>query len=116
MHYAESQSEPWTTLAAWNPLITANNFQLKIERSDTQARLYLNSQFITTVTGLMPVSTKRVGVFASSFLPGYPTYMDARFDNFRLCGAASPQAYQAIDTDLALDKPGYPMRSDHVGQ
>ncbi len=115
MHYAESQPEPWTTLAAWNPSIIATNFQLKVERSDTQASLYLNSQFITTVTGLIPVSTKRVGVFASSFLPGYPTYMDARFDNFRLCGAANPQADQTIGTDLSLEQSGYPMRSDHVG-
>lgn len=101
LHYDTSQPNPWTLLASWNPLINSSGFRLKVERAASQAKVFINGQFITTVTGLAPVNMKRIGVYVSSFLPGYPTYMDARFDNFQLCGQVTPLARQASSEDLS---------------
>ena len=101
LHYDTSQPNSWAVLASGNPLLNSWEYQLRVERATSQAKVYINNQYITTITNLALAGEKRVGVYVSSFLPGYPTYMDARFDNFKLCGQVSPLARQATGADLS---------------
>ncbi len=101
LHYTESQPDPWTILASWNPSVGTSDFKLRVERTAGQAKVFINDQLITTITGLAPVNTKSVGVYVASFLPGYPTYMDVRFDNFQVCGQVTPIARQATSENMS---------------